>query len=27
VAQVARGISDESSVAVVGPHELEEFTS
>ncbi len=27
VAQVARGISNESSVAVVGPHELEEFTS
>ncbi|HET9736807.1 MAG TPA: pitrilysin family protein [Solirubrobacteraceae bacterium] len=26
VAQVARGISDEASVAVVGPHELEEFT-
>ena len=27
VAHVARGISNESSVAVVGPHELEEFTS
>jgi predicted Zn-dependent peptidase len=27
VAEVARGISDEASVAVVGPHELEEFTS
>jgi predicted Zn-dependent peptidase len=27
VAEVARGISEEASVAIVGPHEIEEFTA